>query len=538
MVGLVLVVITGVAVAGWVVGSRVQTSDTAAAKAAPPDPSLITAPVELRVLSSQVVDRGDVVPGRSADVTGPATGENEAATVTAVFAAVGDELAEGNPIVEVSGRPVIVFEGAVPAYRDMKPGMRGADVEQLRDALGRVGCDTDADDPGVYGDATEECVALMYDSLGYETVASSEDEATNLTEARNAVADATDVLGQAQAALDVLLEPKPSEVAEKEAALASAQRKVTEAAAAGTEGIEAAEAAVEAAVAKLNAKLADRASTPADRATELAALEEAARDLAAAERKAVEDNALAAEEVATAQAAVEELTSPDVDAETDAVTRAQGAVERAEAALAELEAASGPIVPLGEIVYVDALPATVSSMRAKIGGAVQSQGFDGSSEPLAVLATAGLRVEALISPSDAELLTGGLEVELLDDGQSGDVVVGAVVSIGDQILNNENDRGIPVVVEANEPIPREWTGRNVRLTFTGASTVDEVLVVPAAALSSGAGGEARVEVLADDGTVTPVPVEPGLSADGFVEVEPLDGATLDAGDLVVVGDRA
>ncbi len=533
-----LVVIAGVAVAGWVVGSRVQTSEMAAAKAAPPDPSLITAPVERRVLSSQVVDRGDVVPGRSADVNGPATGENEAATVTAVFVSVGDELAEGNPIVEVSGRPVIVFEGAVPAYRDMKPGMRGADIGQLREALRRVGCDTSADDPGVYGDATEACVALMYDALGYETVASSEDEATKLTEARNAVADANDVLGQAQAALDLLLQPKPSAIAEKQAALAAAQRHVDEAAAAGAEAVEAAEAAVEAAVAKLNAKLADRASTPADRATELAALEEAVRDLAAAERKEFEDNAAAVEAVATAQAAVDELASPDVDAETDAVTRAEGAVERAEAALAELEATSGPIVPLGELVFVDALPATVSSLRARVGGSVQSQSFDGSSEALAVLATAGLRVEALVSPSDAELPTAGLEVELLDDGQSGDVVVGRIDSIGDQIINNENDRGIPVVVEADEPIPREWTGRNVRLTFTGASTVDEVLVVPAAALSSGAGGEARVEVVSEDGTVTPVPVEAGLTADGFVEVEPIDGGTLDAGDLVVVGDRS
>ena len=127
------VLVAAIAVGGWVAGSRVQSPDTAAARAAPPDPSLITAPVELRVLSSRVVTRGDVVPGQSATVAGPSS--DEAGTVTGVRVEVGDELLEGDVVVEVSGRPVIVMEGAVPAFRTMKPGMRGADVDELQASL-------------------------------------------------------------------------------------------------------------------------------------------------------------------------------------------------------------------------------------------------------------------------------------------------------------------------------------------------------------------------------------------------------------------
>ena len=66
------------------------------------------------------------------------------------------------------------MEGAVPAFRTMRPGMSGADVDELQASLGRVSCDTSADE-GVYGDATKECVTRMYEALGYETVPTSDD---------------------------------------------------------------------------------------------------------------------------------------------------------------------------------------------------------------------------------------------------------------------------------------------------------------------------------------------------------------------------
>ena len=200
---------------------------------------------------------------------------------------------------------------------------------------------------------------------------------------------------------------------------------------------------------------------------------------------------------------------PDVESETVAVEQAQSAFDRATAALADLEARTGPIVPLGEIVFVNALPATVSTLNAEVGQAVGEQATAVPFEPpdsgaLAVLATAGLQVEAFVAPSDADLVQVGMDVELLDEISS-DTVAATLTSLGEQVESAENGetRGFRAVIEAVDDLPREWTGRNVRVTFTAAATEGEVLVVPVAALSSGGDGAARVEMSA---TTAPSPL--------------------------------
>jgi hypothetical protein len=69
----------------------------------------------------------------------------------------------------------------------------------------------------------------------------------------------------------------------------------------------------------------------------------------------------------------------------------------------------------------------------------------------------------------------------------------------------------------------------VPIKSTGKST----LAVPVGALSLGADGASRVQ-RSVGGVISPVRVEPGLSAEGYVAVTALDGE-LAAGDLVVVG---
>jgi hypothetical protein len=535
-----LVIVAGVAVAGWIAGSRVQSPETAAARAAPPEASLITAPVEQRVLSSRVVARGDVVPGQSATVSGPVS--ESGSTVTGVFVEVGDELLEGNRVVEVSGRPVIVLEGAVPAFRAMRPAMSGTDIVQLQTALSRVGCDAAADD-GTYAEATKECVTRLYEALGYATVPTSDTEASDLTEAGDAVAEAEESLRTAEAALvDASAGPKAADLVEAQLNVETAKRKIDQDAIAGEATRAEAGAAVDAAVMALNAQLANPASTPTDRTKALAQLETDVLGEVKAGVEADEAATAAEDALRLAEARLTDMTTtPDVESETVAVEQAQATFDRATAALTDLEARTGPIVPLGEIVFVDTLPATVSTLNAEVGQAVGGggdTGFFGEPAPsgLAVLATAGLQVEAFVAPSDVDLIQVGMDVELLDE-ISGDTVPATLTSLGEQVESGDDGeaRGFRAVIEAVDELPREWTGRNVRVTFTAAATEGEVLVVPVAALSSGGDGAARVEVVADDGTVAVVEVEPGLSADGFVEVEPLDGAGLRPGDLVVVG---
>jgi len=60
-----------------------------------------------------------------------------------------------------------------------------------------------------------------------------------------------------------------------------------------------------------------------------------------------------------------------------------------------------------------------------------------------------------------------------------------------------------------------------------------VVTVPVSAVSLAADGTSRIQV-EKDGALEYMVVEPGLSADGFVEVTPVDG-TLSPGQLVVVG---
>jgi hypothetical protein len=75
---------------------------------------------------------------------------------------------------------------------------------------------------------------------------------------------------------------------------------------------------------------------------------------------------------------------------------------------------------------------------------------------------------------------------------------------------------------------------NVRVTIPVKSTGGKVLAVPVAALSSGADGGSRVEVLRN-GKTELVPVTVGLSADGYAQVTPVGDAGLSEGDQVVVG---
>ena len=73
----------------------------------------------------------------------------------------------------------------------------------------------------------------------------------------------------------------------------------------------------------------------------------------------------------------------------------------------------------------------------------------------------------------------------------------------------------------------------MRVTVPVESTEGPVLSVPVSALSLAADGSSRVQRSTDAGLEF-VTVEPGLSAGGFVQVTPTQGA-LEPGDLVVVG---
>lgn len=571
-----LVVVVAVAVGGWFVGSRVRSSEQAASEAAPPARSVVTVEVERRLLTASVVTRGDVRPATATAVEAPAGSAPDStgsAVVTGVFIEVGDSVVSGDVVVEVAGRPVFVLGGEVPAYRSLQPGMVGRDVEQLQAALAGSGCDVDTS--GTYDEATKACVAALYADAGYQVQLSSETEAADLTAARAAVSDAADAVFEAESALAEASEPPArSEVVAAEQAVAAAERDLAAARRERGVAVAAARADVESALAGLNAVLvganlqggsgggAGGGEAPTQETGDTGSGGGAggvgARDEAAAavelargdlERKLIEQDGLvtaASEELERARADLADLqAAPDLTVERRAVERATARADQDRAALADLEAVSGPTVPLGEVVFVTSLPATVDSLNAVVGGnasgdgsgeaAGPQPGTSGGGDPLAVLSSTGLQVELEVQPSDIALVAEGMEVELLDES-SGATITGTVSSLASQPTRGSDGTspGYPAVVTADD-IPAEWTGRNIRVTFVAAATDGEALVVPVAAVWSDTGGGTHVEVRGDDGSTRRVDVSVVLTADGYSAVEPAEADALTAGDEVVVG---
>ena len=166
-VALGIVVVVVCSALSWWLGSRVKSPAQAAAEAAPPPASPITAPVEYRVLSDSLVLRGTVeAPGKAA-VTVESAPEESRLVVTGVPLRPGSAAGEGSLLVEVSGRPVFLLEGSVPAYRDLRPGLRGKDVAQLQAALARLGFGPGEHD-GRFGRGTAAAVRRLYHARGYE----------------------------------------------------------------------------------------------------------------------------------------------------------------------------------------------------------------------------------------------------------------------------------------------------------------------------------------------------------------------------------
>jgi peptidoglycan hydrolase-like protein with peptidoglycan-binding domain len=177
---------------GWVMGQRIKSPAEVAAATAPPTPSLITVPVQRQELASQVVVRAVLESNEATpiNVIGSAIGTP---VVTDMTKDIGDELAEGDVALEVTGRPVIVLEGILPLYRALGPGMKGPDVEQLQEALIRLGYDPGPVD-GVYADQTAEAVRSLYDDRGYEVNSLLDDPEAAVTSAQDRLDQARGVL--------------------------------------------------------------------------------------------------------------------------------------------------------------------------------------------------------------------------------------------------------------------------------------------------------------------------------------------------------
>ncbi|WP_116952603.1 efflux RND transporter periplasmic adaptor subunit [Jiangella endophytica] len=148
-----------------------------------------------------------------------------------------------------------------------------------------------------------------------------------------------------------------------------------------------------------------------------------------------------------------------------------------------------------------------------------------------------------VDVADRDLLAVGTAVTVVLPGgaeTTGTVTAATVVESpptggapGEEDAPSAEDAVVEVEVALAEPVDAALVGSPVDVV----RPVDEragVLVVPVTALLATAGGEYGLELVADDGTTSVVPVELGLFADGRVEVT---GDGLAEGDVVGVAGR-
>jgi peptidoglycan hydrolase-like protein with peptidoglycan-binding domain len=217
------------------------------------------------------------------------------------------------------------------------------------------------------------------------------------------------------------------------------------------------------------------------------------------------------------------------------------ALSDAQVDLATLVAHTGAIVPAGEVVFVPFLPARVASLAATVGSA-----------PPNIMMTLGggdLVVHGDLAPQDAGLVRVGQPVEIFSEvvgaGGTGTVAnvappTPAPVNSGAQ-PSDQSAQQVPLVspnnfdmlVTPSPPLAQQLDGQDVRLTVESARTSGPVLVVPLAAVSSRADGQAQV-IRVVHGREENVLVTAGVSGGGFVAVSAVSGQ-LAAGDQVVIG---
>lgn len=430
VVGAIVVMALASAITWAVAAQTMRTPAQVAAEAEAPEPGPITAPVERRTLTNEVITRGTVVYDEPVAIELTAQPDRDRQAVVTRVPEPGDTVEEGDVAVEVAGRPILVLQGELPAYRDLRPGASGDDVAQLQAGLERLGYDIGQVD-GVFGPATEAGVEAWYADVGFE----------------------------------------PQEPVGQEAL--------------------------------------ERAEDERDGAANQ--LEQARQQLRQARQG----------------------PGGDVSAAQRAVAHARDELREATAELREARAESGTWVPVGEIEFVDELPRRVDTVEVELG--------DEASGELVTLTEGEAVVEADLDAEEADFVDEGMSVDLVPD--DGDPLAGTVTEVAD----GDDDGATLTVTAEDEAAAEELVDASVRVDIPVESTDGEVLAVPLPALSVAGDGDSRVEVIreengagsgdADEPVTEFVTVEPGMAADGFAEIEPVDGE-LSEGDQVVVGTEA
>jgi peptidoglycan hydrolase-like protein with peptidoglycan-binding domain len=480
----VLVIAAIAAIGGWVASKQIQSPADMAARAAPPTPSPILVPIEKRVLSSEIITRGTARFGLPQAISIVPSALKADAGLIATLPLLNTHLKEGDVLLTASGRPVFILQGRLPTYRDLVPGISGDDVLQLQRALKRLGFDPGPLD-GVYTQDTGAAVAKWYKSKGKEPFGPTRDQLAHVSTLEREQLARVSALEQASAAVE------------------TARAK--------------AEYNNRAAAAEVEAQIAARALIALDPRQPASALKAADAKLELA-RAALRSTQMEGE--MAVRAAIDALKV----AEFDVKSAAANPTERRASGLTNTRSNLGVQVPTDEIVFIPALPVRVNEVIAHVG--------DPAKGTVMTVTDYQLAIDSSLPLDAAPLVRAGMPVTITEQAL-GVKANGVVARVADTPGTNGVD-GYHIYFEVRDiETSARLEGVSLRLTIPVKSTRGAVTVVPISALSLAADGKSRVQV-ENNGALEYVVVEPGLSADGYVEVTPV-GRKFEPGRLVVVG---
>ena len=403
----------------------------------------------------------------------------------------GTVVRSGDVLYEVNTQPVVVLEGSVPAYRSFTASMSdGSDVRQLEQALTDAGFDPDGDlvIDDDFTSATADAIERLQASIGAE-----EDGSLLLGEVIFAPTSVSYIA-------DVLVD-----IADQ---VAAGQVIVT----------------TSAAISGTVTSIADE-GTLVDRGEPLIALNQEPVVLLIGDLPAYRtmtagvagDDVVQLEENLTALG-FGDIDGFVVDGDYDSATTLAVAAWQA-----SVGASPDGVVNLGDVI-VSPTPLRIGQHLVSIGDLVMS------GTPIMTTSVGETFVTVELSTDDQDLVEVGdaVVVELPD----GSLEPATITEIGTVVLaNQQGGTYFEMTVTLDDADAAQGLDEApVDVEIIGDRS-DDVLAVPVTALLALAEGGYAVEVVNDDATTTLIGVEPGLFADGFVEVAS-DG--LRAGMEVVV----
>lgn len=171
LIGVVILALMA-SVGGLLLSTSIKSPAQQASETSSPGLTRLTTTVQRQVITNTVLAQAVVT--KPPEISGPlgggggGGGSNGAQPiVTRIFLRPGSAVGPGQVILEVAGRPMFLFQGTYPAYRNLAPGESGPDVAQLQAGLAALGYLSGSDAYGVFGAGTAAAVAAFYRGIGY-----------------------------------------------------------------------------------------------------------------------------------------------------------------------------------------------------------------------------------------------------------------------------------------------------------------------------------------------------------------------------------